>query len=191
MINCPCGLSDNPGLKSRRWAIGPVVMTKDENHMRAGGRRPGLRTLAGAVPKLTDRALRRRGFVEAAIVHRWSSIVGAEVAGWCVPDRIAFPRDRQAGATLHLQAQGARALELQHLEPVLLERINTVFGYAALSKIAIRQGSMPGDADSKRPPTRPLDREEASWIAGQVTELKRPDLKEALRALGEAVLSRN
>lgn len=155
-----------------------------------GGRRPGLRILGATVPKLTDKALRKRGFVESAIVHRWSGIVGEEVAGWCAPDRVAFPRDRRVGATLHLVVPGARALELQHLEPVLLERINTVFGYDAVTRIAIRQGPLPEPRSKPRPEPRPLDQIEEGWISDQVANFQDQDLKNALQALGRAVLSR-
>lgn len=166
-------------------------MTDDKKAFRdLGGRRPGLRMLGATVPKLTDKALRKRGFLESAIVHRWASIVGEDVAGWCAPDKVAFPRDRRAGATLHLVVPGARALELQHLEPVLLERINTVFGYDAVTRITIRQGPLPEPRRKPRPAPRPLDRREESWVADQVVEFRDQDLKNALQALGRAVLSR-
>jgi hypothetical protein len=155
-----------------------------------GGRKPGLRMLGVTVPKLTDKILRKRGFVEAAIVRRWGSIVGEDLAGWCAPDRVAFPRDRRVGATLHLVVLGARALELQHLEPVLLERINTVFGYDAVTRIAIRQGPLPETRKNTWPLARPLDNEEERWIVEQVTEFQDQDLKSALQALGRAVLSK-
>ena len=155
-----------------------------------GGRRPGLKMLGATVPKLTDKALRKRGFVESAIIHRWGSIVGEEVAGWCAPDRVAFPRDRRVGATLHLVVPGARALEVQHLEPVLLERINTVFGYDAVTRISIRQGPLPEPRHKPRPEPRPLDRREEGWVAEQVADFRDQDLKNALQALGRAVLSR-
>lgn len=156
-----------------------------------GGRRPGLRMLGATVPKLTGKALRKRGFLESAVVHRWASIVGDDLAGWCAPERVAFPRDKRAGATLHLVVPGARALELQHLEPILLERINTVFGYDAVERIAIRQGPLPEPRGGKpRPEPRPLDRREEDWISGQLVGFSDPDLKNALQALGRAVLSR-
>jgi hypothetical protein len=170
---------------------GSKAVTDEKNKFRdLGGRRPGLRMLGATVPKLTDKALRKRGFLESAIVHRWASIVGEEVAGWCAPDRVAFPRDRRVGATLHLVVPGARALELQHLEPVLLERINTVFGYDAVTRVAIRQGPLPEPTSKSRPEPRPLDRREEGWVAEQVAKFRDQDLKNALQALGRAVLSR-
>ena len=152
-------------------------------------RRPGLRLLGQNIRKLTDRAIRKRGFVEAAIIHNWAAIVGADVATWCAPDKVTFPRDRRFGATLHLLVQGSRALEVQHLEPVLLERLNTVFGYAALSKIAIRQAPVTDIGKSAGKLQRPLKEDEERWVAEQVAELGESDLKSALEALGRAVIS--
>jgi hypothetical protein len=168
-----------------------MTAEKDEIPKDVGKRRPGLRMLGATVPRLTDKALRKRGFVESAIVHRWSSIVGAEVGSWCTPDQVAFPRDRRVGATLRLLVHGARALELQHMEPVLLERINTVFGYEALARITIRQAPVPQARQSTRPQPRTLDPKEEDWIVDQMVDFKDQGLKDALQALGRAVLSRD
>jgi hypothetical protein len=168
-----------------------MTVEKDKIPKSVGKRRPGLRILGATVPKLTDKALRKRGFVESAIVHRWSSIVGGEVGSWCAPDRVAFPRDRRVGATLHLLVHGSRALELQHMEPVLLERINTVFGYEALARITLLQAPVPKARQSTRLEPRTLDPKEEDWIVDQVSDFKDQGLKVALQALGRAVLSRD
>ncbi|MBM85057.1 MAG: hypothetical protein CMM47_03420 [Rhodospirillaceae bacterium] len=161
-----------------------------DNKVRRDGRKPGLHAVGAVVSRITDPALRKRGFVESAVIHRWTAIVGSEVAGWCTPDRVAFPRDRQIGATLHLLVHGARGLELQHLEPVILERINTVFGYAALSRIAIRQGPVPEPSNEPRSWPRVLNSDEEAWVIDQVSGLRDLQLREALEALGRALLSR-
>ena len=102
-------------------------------------RNPGLKTLQQSVLKITDVAIRKRGFVESALIHKWTSIVGKEIAAWSVPNRLVFLRGSTLDATLHLDVLSARALEIQHNEMVILERINVVFGYKAINKIAIRQ----------------------------------------------------
>ena len=92
-------------------------------------RSPGLKTLQQSVIKITDVAIRKRGFVESALIHKWASIVGKEIATWSVPNRLVFLRGSTLDATLHLDVLSARALEIQHNELVILERINVVFGY--------------------------------------------------------------
>ena len=151
-------------------------------------RRPGLRVLAAATRPLTAVALRRRGFFEAVIVNRWRNIVGEEHSGWCVPDRISYPRGRQ-GATLHLLVPGARATELQHLEPLILERVNTTFGYDAIARIAILQGPVPQVPVAQRRTERPLAPVEEHWLSDQTRQVRNSELKAALEALGRAVLA--
>ncbi len=146
--------------------------------------------MAFAARPLTSRALRRRGFVESAIIHKWNTIVGEHIAGWCVPHRLAFGKGTQGG-TLHLLVPGARAPELQHLEPILLERINMVFGYPAVARIALLQGSVPPPSEARLRTLRPLESAEQLWISEQVEQIQSPDLKAALESLGRMVLAGN
>jgi len=44
-------------------------------------------------------------------------------------------RDDQDGAVLEIRVEGAAALELQHSEPRVIERINAHFGYAAIRRL--------------------------------------------------------
>ena len=53
---------------------------------------------------------------------------------WCYPTRLSFPRDKTLGATLYLDVLGARSVEVQHLQPIILDRINLIFGYTAVAK---------------------------------------------------------
>tara|TARA_B110000444_G_scaffold106054_1_gene100338 strand:+ start:3282 stop:3788 length:507 start_codon:yes stop_codon:yes gene_type:complete len=151
----------------------------------------GLRTLERIVTKITDKAIRKRGFVEAAIVHKWASIVGSEIADWSSPNRLTFLRGSKLDATLHVDVLAARALEIQHREPVLLERINVVFGYKAISKIAIRQVNALRQKKKARPVTRSLTDSERIWISNQIEDKTNSDLKKALEALGTAILEHN
>ena len=93
--------------------------------------------LSQMVPKLTRAAFRNRGFHQASILTDWTDIVGVEMAAKSCPEKIS--RD----GVLMLRVDGPIALEIQHLEPQLLERIATHFGYRAVVRIAIRQGPLP------------------------------------------------
>jgi hypothetical protein len=167
------------------------MTNSEKNIKKTNSRRSGLRKLQGALSKLTDKAIRKRGFVEAALIHQWSTIVGSDIAKWSSPDRLVFRRGSRLDATLYLDVLAARALELQHLEPFLLERINVVFGYKAITKIAIRQISSLGDTEKVVPDQRNLDEKEKNWISNQLKNTTNPNLKEALEALGEAILIHN
>ena len=95
--------------------------------------------LVDLLPKITREAFRDRGFYQASILTNWPEIVGEEMASRSCPEKIS-----KAGV-LTVRVEGSFALEFQHIEPQLLERIATHFGHKAVSRIALRQGPMPRD----------------------------------------------
>lgn len=148
----------------------------------------GPRALGTVMPKAASPVLRKRGFAQGAIVGRWSEIVGPTLSTQCIPERLVFPRDGQAGgATLHIRAAGAMALELQHLAPIVIERVNGFFGYAAVEKISLHQGPVPTNKSKPPRPIRTLAAEETASLDAAVANTADPDLRAALRALGERV----
>lgn len=109
--------------------------------MRKPGNRSGhTRAVAELVPAIGRKAFLRFGFVESAIVARWSEIVGPAYAAHSSPESLRFPLGKRSGGTLRLSVSGAHALMLQHVEPQIIERVNRFFGYDAVSRIAIQQG---------------------------------------------------
>ncbi len=157
----------------------------------AGPRRPqGLRSLASVTPALTDPLFRKRGFVEARIPRDWPDIVGATLAAACIPEALDFPRGRRDGATLRLRAVPGRALEIQHLAPQIVERVNGHFGWAAVERLTIRQGPLPPPRPSTRPRLRDLADGERAAIHNRVAGIADPDLRSKLAALGERLAAR-
>ena len=101
-----------------------------------------------------------------------------------------FSRGSTLDATLHLDVLSARALEIQHNEMIILERINVVFGYKAINKIAIRQVNALSRPPQQSPAPTVLTETEKSWVTDQLKDHSNSDLKNALEALGQAILSR-
>jgi len=114
-------------------------------------RATGPRALAAYVPDLVRTAFGRRGFVEAGILTGWPEIAGAAIARWSAPQRLSFPRKGGDGATLHVTVAGGYATELQHLAPVVIERVNRFFGYRAVARLALTQGAVAAPADAAPP----------------------------------------
>ena len=95
--------------------------------------------LNAMVPKMVRQAFWRRGFGEPALVSQWPSVVGAELAGRTAPLKIVFPRRERTRGTLHVRVEGPFAVELQHMAPLIVERLNAYYGYAALAGLALHQ----------------------------------------------------
>lgn len=152
--------------------------------------RPGPRGLAAALPKLTRAAFRRRGFAQADVLTRWPAIVGDTLAGHCCPEKLSFPAGGTAGATLQVRVAAAFAPHLQHLAPLVIERINAYFGYAAVTRLRLIQGPLP---PARKPPARrlrALSAAEETALAGRLAAVGDEALRAALAALGRSILER-
>ena len=157
---------------------------------RRGTTTGGLKNVNFSLDKITDKVLKQRGFIESAVVYRWTSIVGKELSEWCYPTRLSFHSNKALGATMFLDVLGARGLEVQHAQPIIIERINLIFGYAAVKNISIRQvhGIEPKKRIKKS--VRSLTSEEEKWVVESVEGTKSQELKNALETLGKAILSK-
>ncbi len=147
----------------------------------------GARWLAAAASKVTRAAFRRRGFAEAGVLTQWPAIVGAELAAGSCPEKLTFRPGEGKDGTLHVRVDGALAIELQHLEPQVVERINTYFGSRVVGRIAIKQGPLPERGGARRAASRRLDDDEEAALAERVAGTADEGLREALRDLGRRI----
>ncbi len=146
------------------------------------------RALAALLPKVTAKALGKRGFAVAAVITDWTEIMGHELATMARPLRIAFAPMKRDGGTLHLRASSSAATELQHLEPRILERINGYFGYHAVARLKIHHG--PAEASPEADAAGPSAPQPIEGLDERLAAVEEPTLREALRRLGLAMQGR-
>ena len=147
--------------------------------------------LATLVARATKPVFRQRGLADGAVLRDWPKIVGPELARRCIPERVRYPRGERSEGTLHLRVEsGGLATELQHLEPLLIERINGYFGYRAVARLRLVQGPIVAAETPENAPPQPLDAAEQARIGRVVAEIEDPDLRRALSGLGAAVATR-
>jgi hypothetical protein len=159
-------------------------------------RRNGVARLSAELPGLTRAAFRNtlggRGFAEAGLITEWAAIVGQDVARMSRPVQLAFPRGERKGGVITVECGGAAALELQHLKPQILDRINSHFGYAAIAELRFKQGSTPLRAGSRsrlrdsKPPTAA----EIAETSAAVANVPEGEIKASLMRLGLAIRRR-
>lgn len=150
-------------------------------------RRGGIRAIAAEVPRVAKAALGKRGFGEAQLVTQWEAVIGPELAGKLSPDRLSFARGERRDGVLRLRVASAFAVEAQHLEPLIIERINGFFGYRAVGRLVLVQGPPTRRAEAP-PPLRPLDAAEQRAIDARVASVPDQGLRQALARLGAAIL---
>ncbi len=140
----------------------------------------GPRPLGALVPMLVRPAFRKRSPAMAQALADWDAIVGPAIAA------VAAPRKLFAG-TLSIVCSGPMAVELQHLSEQLIGRINAHLGQIAVTRLRFTQDLRQPPPPSPKPP-RPQATADAS---AAVAVLAPGDLRDALEALGRAVLARD
>jgi len=129
-------------------------------------------------------SFRRFGFVQSSIVSRWSEIVGERYARVSSPESIRFPGGKKAGGALTLLVEGAHAPLIQHLAPIIIERVNRFFGHPAVDRVIFKQGRLPAPAPKlNRPELRPVPKE----LGEGLREIADPELRTCLESLASQI----
>jgi len=153
--------------------------TKDTPERSCRPRRAG-----DLVGDIGGQSFRRFGFVQSAIVSRWAEIVGERYARVSSPESIRFPTGKKFGGVLTLLVEGAHAPLIQHLTPLIVERVNRFFGHAAINRIVFRQGKpQVADTKPKRPDLRPVPKE----LGEGLREIADPELRACLESLAAKI----
>ena len=151
-------------------------------------RRVGWRALAESIAPLTAPLTGKRGFTTARLQAEWPLIVGSHLAARSQPQRIGRLAKGESGGTLVIRiASGPLAVELQHQAPLIVERINTFFGWRAVAQLRLVHGPLPPPPPPSPPPAPTAD---PAVVDAAVTGIEDPSLAEALRALAARVLAR-
>jgi hypothetical protein len=136
------------------------------------------------VGDIGGQSFRRFGFVQSSIVSRWAEIVGTRYAKVSCPESIKFPAGKKAGGVLTLTVDGAHAPLIQHLTPMIVERVNRFFGYAAINRVVFRQGRPPAAPPKlQRPQLRPVPKE----LGEGLREIADPELRHCLESLAAQI----
>ncbi len=127
-------------------------MTKKTQPVERRARRP--QPLGRAIDRVLARSLRRNGFAHSEILTRWSTIVGNELAAISCPEKLSFAPHNQGAGILTVRVTGAAALEFQHRQPIVVERINAYFGFRAVRQIRLKQARIAAigpDREARKP----------------------------------------
>ncbi len=141
----------------------------------------GPRALGALLPRLTRPAFKRRSPAGAALMADWPAVVGPALAAVTTPKRLG-------NGTLVIGCAGPVAMELAHLAPQLIGRINAHLGQTAVERLRfVQQASFPGAAAPSAAPRRaepaalpPRVREAVAAVSGN-------ELREALEKLARGV----
>ncbi|KQP58107.1 hypothetical protein ASG40_18335 [Methylobacterium sp. Leaf399] len=153
-----------------------------------------IKPLAELLDSCVGKAFAAQGFASTDIIAAWPEIVGERLARFCQPSRIEWPRGKRGNengrpdpGALIVRVEGAFALELQHLAPVVIQRVNAHYGWACIGRIVLRQGRI--ERPARRQPPTPLDPARRGEVALAVSRIEDDGLRDALDRLGIAIVS--
>jgi hypothetical protein len=119
----------------------------------------------------------------SALKRHWEEIVGPALAALCAPEKLT---PGKTGGTLTVRAGGAAALLLQAQSSEIVARVNQFAGGATVARIAIQQRAL---APPRGRPSPPLSAAQAQALEADLARIATPELRDALRRLGAAVLA--
>ena len=153
--------------------------TADSKPAATGGTTYGApRPVGGLLAPILRPAFRKRAPATAQLLSDWDAIMGPALAAVSVPRKLF-------SGSLTIACSGPIAMELQHLAPQIIERINVHFGQPLVTRLRFAQDIAP----PKPPPPRPSPK--ATEAARQaVQSLPEGRLRDALIGLGAHLLAK-
>ena len=160
----------------------------------ANHRMRGFEPAYGLMKDAVRTAGESRGFAVARLLTHWAEAVGEDMARKTRPVKIGYGKGGM-GATLTLLVKAAEAPMIQMAVPRLKDRVNAVYGYAAISHIHLTQTAATGFAEGqaefapapkalKQPD--PATTAKAAAVAEGVAD---PSLRQALDLLAQNIFT--
>jgi hypothetical protein len=138
--------------------------------------------LGRVISKVVKPVMRQRGFYDVDIISDWENIVGPEWAKQTCPQKLNFNAHSRRSGILHILVTPGASVLIQHIEPMIIDRVNTYFGFEAVNRLKLIHGFVAsrheGMSKSAKQIQAPLP---------EIPDIADPDLKLALQQLGQSL----
>ena len=132
------------------------------------------------MPRLTRPAFKRRSPAGAALMADWPAVVGPALAAVTTPKRLS-------SGTLVIGCAGPVAMELTHLAPQLIGRINAHLGQTVVERLRFVQQASAGAATPAAAPRAAEPTALPPRVREAVAAVPGGELREALEKLARGV----
>ncbi|KAF0115127.1 MAG: hypothetical protein FD150_1188 [Rhodobacteraceae bacterium] len=167
----------------------PIAPPPAQHRMR------GFEPAFGLMKQAVRSAGESRGFAVARLLTHWAEVAGEDMAQKTRPVKIGYGKGGM-GATLTLLVKASEAPMVQMALPVLKERVNAVYGYAAISHIHLTQTAATGFAEGQAeftPAPKATKLPDPAVVAraqDTTRDVADPGLRNALEQLAQNILTR-
>jgi len=156
----------------------------------------GFEPAFGLLKDQVRKAGEARGFAIARLLTHWTEIAGEDLARITRPVKVGYGREGM-GASLTLLTTGPHAPMVEMQKEKLRDRVNAIYGYAAISRILLTQTSATGFSEGQaeflpaaKPAAMPADPALMAEAARTAAPIQDDGLRSALEALAQNILNR-
>jgi hypothetical protein len=150
----------------------PPKRVKDARRMR------GFEAAGGLLKEPIRKAGETRGFAVTKLLTHWPEIAGGDLAPLCRPVKVSYGQGG-FGATLTLLASLVQ-MQLERLK----ERVNAIYGFAAIARIRLTQTAAEGFSE----PARPFEAPNIAAPSPQALERARAIVSDLTQGVGDSDL---
>ena len=135
------------------------------------------------------------GKIEFLIISKWPQIVGNFFAEHSEPDKITKITNNFNELDepiyknfLHVKVSPAAAIEFQHYKDTIIEKINSYFGYKAISDLRLQQNFVPKkNIKLEKSKDTKVSSEEFNNIRNNIDKIQDKDLEKSIVNLGVSI----
>ena len=146
---------------------------------------PGPGTIGKAAMRLTRKKLPKKAATLSRLKVEWTDIVGEQLARLCRPEKLT---PAKGGRRLTLIVIPAAAGLVQHQSEIIRQRVSVAAG-GDITAIKILQGQFSTRGKPARKSVIDLTEEQRAALIASAQTIEDKNLREAIVALGEAVLT--
>ncbi len=149
-----------------------------------------LRPLSQLTEKLIGPSLQKRSQFLAKLIGDWSDIAG-EAASYCLPVDLQFPKNKHIDGTVVLSVVSGRGPKVQMMSQTLITQMNRSFGFAAVSRIRLRQDMVRATITEYDKSAHEIGQEQDTvplhTLEKVTSQIQSPELRAALIRLGRNI----
>jgi len=135
------------------------------------------------------------GKIEFLILSKWPQIVGSFFADHSEPDKISRLTDDFNEVDepifknfLHVRVSPAAAVEFQHYKDTIIEKINSFFGYKAISDLRLKQNFIPEKKIGiDKTYQAEITEDEKELIKNEIDDIQNKELEKSIVNLGASI----
>lgn len=152
------------------------------------------------VHKLTKKYVKHQRLSVAELKLHWHHIFDAPLAFKIEPIKLAGFYDKTSHSTagktyiLHLKVDPSWAIEVQHLQTEICQKMNSYFGCSIIKQLRIQQGQMDNQknmAVKQKKKLEKLSQNDEIKIENILQDIDNPELNEKLKKLGKTLHASN